>query len=100
MKLLLDTAWLWFHLGDPQFSPAAQSHILDPANETFISPASYWESIKIGLKKYVLNVPYAQFMHESIAGHGFKLLHISTLHTERMSTLPFHHRDPFDRLLI
>jgi PIN domain nuclease of toxin-antitoxin system len=69
MNLLLDThAWLWFHLGDPQLSQRAQDHILDPANIKFVSPASFWEiSIKIRLKKYVLNVPYIQFMRDSIA---------------------------------
>lgn len=108
MRLLLDThAWLWFHLGDPQLSENAKQQILDPANLKFVSPASYWEiSIKISLGKYVLNVPYAQFMHDSILGHGFQILDITARHTELVTTLPFpviggkEHRDPFDRLLI
>lgn len=108
MNLLLDThAWLWFHLGDPQLSHTAKIHILDPANTKFISPASFWEiSIKINLGKYRLNVPYAQFMNDSIMGHGFQVLAITPMHTEVVSTLPFQiiggtqHRDPFDRLLI
>ena len=102
MNLLLDTnAWLWFVLGDPQLSPAAQAHILDPGNTKFVSPASYWEiSIKISLGKYALNTPYPQFMRHAITGNGFRFLHISPYHTEQVSTLPFHHRDPFDRLLI
>jgi len=108
MKLLLDThAWLWFHLGDAQLSETAIRHILDPANTKFVSPASFWEiSIKISLRKYELNVPYAQFMHDSIVGHGFKVLDIAPRHTEFITTLPFpviggkEHRDPFDRLLV
>ena len=108
MKLLLDThTWLWFHLGDPKLSQAARNHILDPANVAFVSPASYWEiSIKIRLGKYFLNIPYSQFMHQAIFGHGFRLLHISPRHTELVTTLPFpvmggkEHRDPFDRLLV
>jgi PIN domain nuclease of toxin-antitoxin system len=102
MNLLLDThAWLWFALGDPLLSVAARNHILDPANVKFVSPASYWEiSIKISLAKYSLNVPYAQFMRQAISGNGFRFLHISPRHTELVSTLPLHHRDPFDRLLI
>jgi len=54
----------------------------------------------------VLHVPYAQFMHDSIAGHGFSILGITPRHTETLTTLPFpmiggkEHRDPFDRLLI
>ncbi len=108
MKLLLDThAWLWFHLGDNKLSPAAKENILDPANAKFVSPASFWEiSIKISLGKYALNIPYAQFMNDSIAGHGFQILELAPRHTELLSTLPFltiggnPHRDPFDRLLI
>jgi PIN domain nuclease of toxin-antitoxin system len=102
MNLLLDThAWLWFHLGDPNLSQTAKQHILDPANTKFVSPASFWEiSIKISLGKYLLNTPYAKFMHDSIAGHGFQILDITPEHTEIVTTLPLHHRDPFDRLLI
>ena len=102
MNLLLDThAWLWFVLGDPQLSNGARNHILDPANVKFVSPASYWEiSIKISLGKHALNAPYPQFMRRVITGNGFRFLHISFHHTERVSVLPFHHRDLFDRLLI
>jgi PIN domain nuclease of toxin-antitoxin system len=108
MKLLLDThVWLWFHLGDPQLSAVARQQIEDPANENFLSPASFWEiSLKIKLGKYILNTSYARFMQDSIAGNGFKILNIAPPHTEIVSTLPFaviaqhEHRDPFDRLLI
>ena len=105
MSLLLDTqAWLWFVLGQPQLSAQAQRHIVDPANVKYVSPASYWEiSIKISLGKYVLGKPYQTFMRQAIVGNGFRFLHISPRHTERVSTLPFlqnNHRDPFDRLLV
>jgi PIN domain nuclease of toxin-antitoxin system len=102
MKLLLDThAWLWFVLGDPQISVSARNHILDPANIKFVSPASYWEiSIKISLGKYALNAVYQQFMRQAIVGNGFRFLHISPRHTEQVSVLPFHHRDPLYRLLL
>ena len=102
MNLLLDThAWLRFVLGDTRLSDAARTHILDPANVKFVSPASYWEiSIKICLGKYTLNAPYQQFMRQAISGSGFRFLHVSPHHTERVSTLPLHHRDPFDRLLV
>jgi PIN domain nuclease of toxin-antitoxin system len=108
MNLLLDThAWLWFHLGDPKLSKTATQQILDPINTKYISAASFWEiSIKIRLSKYVLNIPYAQFMNDSIVGHGFQILNITPSHTEMVAQLPFpkisgrEHRDPFDRLLI
>ena len=68
---------------------------------TLSSPASYWEiSIKISLGRYTLNANYKQFMRQAIVGNGFRFLHISPRHTEQVSTLPFHHRDPFDRLSI
>lgn len=102
MKSLLDThAWLWFVLGDPRLSHTARNHILDPANINFVSPASYWEiSIKVSLGKYSLDADYQQFMRKAIVGNGSRFLHISPRHTEQVSTLPYHHRDPFDRLLI
>ena len=102
MKVLLDThALLWFGLADPQLSSTAASLILDPANEKFVSPASYWEiAIKIKLKKYVLATPYEVFMSDSIDKNGFSNLHIQHKHTAVLTTLPFHHKDPFDRLLV
>ena len=102
MNVLLDThAWLWFALGDPQLSDKARDIILDSAHTKFVSPASYWEiSIKISQGKYVLSMPYRQFIRQAIVANGFRYLHISPRHTERVATLPFHHRDPFDRLLI
>jgi PIN domain nuclease of toxin-antitoxin system len=102
MRLLLDThAWLWFVLGDSQLSANAHNHVVDPANVKFVSPASYWEiSIKISLGNYTLDAPYKQVMRRAIVRNGFRFLHISPRHTEQASTLPFHHRDPFDRLLL
>ena len=102
MKLLLDThSWLWFVLGDASLSAAARSLIEDPANEKLISPVSYWEvAIKVSLGKYRLPQPYAQFIDAAIDGQGFPVLPILPRHTAIVSVLPFHHRDPFDRLLV
>ena len=102
MKLLLDThAFLWFVLGDAQLSETAKSSILDAANTKLVSPASYWEiAIKISLKKYTLHEPYEAFMQRGIFGNGFEILPIEPKHTVVLTTLPFHHRDPFDRLMI
>ena len=55
--------------------------------------------IKISLKKYTLNESYAAFMQRGIFGNGFVILTIEPKHTTVLTTLPFHHRDPFDRLL-
>ena len=102
MKLLLDThTLLWFALTDPQLSGTAMSLIMDPANEKLVSPASYWEiAIKISVKKYALSQPYEVFMDAAIDKNGFGYLHVLPKHTAVLTTLPFHHKDPFDRLLV
>jgi PIN domain nuclease of toxin-antitoxin system len=102
MRILLDThAWLWFVLGDAALSPAARSLIEDPNNEKLVSPASYWEiAIKISMGKYVLPQPYLQFIDHAIQGQSFVVLPIQATHTALVCSLPFHHRDPFDRLLV
>lgn len=102
MRLLLDThAFLWFVLGDGRLSVKAKTAIEDPTNEKFLSPASYWEiAIKISLGKYTMSSPYVEFMAKGIGGNGFSIFPIEPKHTAVLSTLPFHHRDPFDRLII
>ena len=102
MRLLLEThALLWFYLGDPQLSGAANATIVDPANEKWVSPASYWEiAIKISTGKYVLAEPYEDFCRNAIDANGFQVLHILARHTALLTTMTYHHRDPFDRLLV
>jgi PIN domain nuclease of toxin-antitoxin system len=102
MKVLLDThTFLWFVLGDTRLIPSARGVIEEPKNEKWISPASFWElAIKIAVGKYDLNEDYAEFLQRGIGGNGFLILAIEPKHTAALLTLPFHHRDPFDRLLI
>ena len=102
MRLLLDThAFLWFVLNDPQLSGTAAALIAAPANRIEISPASYWEvAIKIRIGKYTLPDPLDVFMKHELAANDFHILHIEPRHTAPLTTLPFHHRDPFDRLLV
>jgi PIN domain nuclease of toxin-antitoxin system len=102
LRLLLDTnALLWFALNDPKLSATAMALIMDPGNEKLVSPASYWEvAIKISVGKYALSRPYEDFMHQAIDLNGFGYLHIETKHTAVLTTLPFHHKDPFDRLVV
>jgi PIN domain nuclease of toxin-antitoxin system len=101
VRLLLDThTILWFALDDPQLSVGARSLIVDAAHEKFVSPASYWEiAIKIGAGKYVLAQPYAEFNRQAVDMNGFSYLHIEPRHTELLTTMAHHHKDPFDRLL-
>lgn len=102
MRVLLDThAFLWFITNDPQLSAAARGLIADPTNEILVSPASYWEiAIKVKLGKYPLSVPYLTLITQGIDSNGFKVLPIEPKHTEMLTTLPLHHGDPFDRLMV
>ena len=102
MRLLLDThAFLWFITNDPKLSSSAQGLIADPNNEILVSPASYWETaIKVSIGKYPLTAPYESFITQGIDGNGFKILPIEPGHAAVLATMPFHHRDPFDRMLV
>jgi PIN domain nuclease of toxin-antitoxin system len=102
VRLLLDThTLLWFALNDPRLSATATSLILDPAYEKLVSPASYWEiAIKISTKKYALALPYEDFFRGAINDNGFRVLAIEPRHTAALTTMPYHHKDPFDRLII
>jgi PIN domain nuclease of toxin-antitoxin system len=102
VRLLLDThAFLWFITNDPKLSTTAQGLIADPSNEILVSPASYWETaIKVRIGKYPMSAPYEKFITQGIDGNGFKILPIEPGHTAVLTTMPFHHRDPFDRLIV
>lgn len=66
-----------------------------------VRPASYWEiAIKINMKKYSLQLPYEDFLRQAMDDNGFCYLHIEPKHTALITTMPFHHRDPFDRMLV
>jgi PIN domain nuclease of toxin-antitoxin system len=76
---------------------------MDLQNEVLVSPASYWEiAIKISRKKYSLDVDedFATFMQREIQGNLLAVLPISVQHAGVVAAMPFHHQDPFDRLLI
>jgi PIN domain nuclease of toxin-antitoxin system len=102
MTLLLDThAFLWFCQGDPGLSATAKTLIEDPTNRKLLSMASCWEiAIKAGLGKLKLGEPSGTYLPTALSRTGFELLPISLAHATSVESLPFHHRDPFDRLLI
>ena len=102
MKVLLDThAFLWYVLDGPHLSAAARAVVERDDTEVLVSPASYWEiAIKISLRKYALTVPYETFWRSGIEENDFHILPIEIKHTAALLTMPFHHKDPFDRLLI
>ncbi len=102
MRLLLDThALLWFLQNSPSLSAAAKAAVEDPANEKFVNIATCWEmAIKAGLGKLRLVGPVAVFLGRELAANNFDLLAISLAHATAVESLPRHHKDPFDRLLI
>lgn len=102
MRLLLDTqAFLWFVLNDSRLSQVARDLMIDPQNDLLISPASYWEiAIKISIGKYQLPEPFEGWMQRQIQVNELEILPIDLAHVAAVVILPFHHKDPFDRLLI
>ncbi len=102
MKLLLDThVFLWFIGGDKRLSPSAQVLIEDVSNDAYLSVASLWEmAIKISLGRLQLAQPFETFIPHQLSLNRIGLLGITMSHTARVAALPFHHRDPFDRLLV
>lgn len=102
MNLLLDTqALLWFVLDDSRLSETARESIVAADGIVYVSSASLWEvAIKISLGKYALPMPFAAFWDDQLLANDFTLLPISVAHTARVAELPYHHRDPFDRLII
>ena len=102
MRLLLDThTFLWFVTNDPQLSENALEAVAEPANEVLLSPASYWEiAIKVGLGKLSLPMPPGDYVPDRLLSSGVVGLPIEHGHALHVASLPYHHRDPFDRLLI
>jgi len=102
VRVLLDTqALLWFLLDDPRLSKPARAIISQRDSEVAVSPASYWEiAIKISLGKYALDEPLARFFERQLRDNRFDILPLLPSHAGQVASLPFHHRDPFDRLII
>jgi PIN domain nuclease of toxin-antitoxin system len=101
LKLLLDThTFIWFINGDEHLSEKAKDAILTPSDSKFVSIVSIWEmAIKISLGKLRINFPFKEILHQ-IEENGFEILPIVFDHTLEVTQLEYHHRDPFDRLLI
>jgi PIN domain nuclease of toxin-antitoxin system len=102
MRLLLDThAFLWFIMGSANLSVNARALIENPANERLLSIVSLWEiAIKTSLGKLTLSASFDELIPAQLKLNGIDLLNINVDHLSTLTTLPFHHRDPFDRLII
>lgn len=101
MKLLLDThILLWYLEGHPHLSASQRLMIEDRRNQVAVSAASLWEvTIKISIGKLDLMDDLAT-IEATLLQQGIEILPIQTAHLQRLLSLPFHHRDPFDRLII
>ena len=102
MKYLLDThSLIWFIEGDAKLSVHARQLMDDEANELFVSVGSLWEmAIKFSIGKLNLGRPFAEMFPQQLADNSIEILGITVDHLRTVCDLPFHHRDPFDRLII
>jgi len=102
MKYLLDThTLLWFLQGDKKLSDKARQLIDSPRNSQFLSIVSLWEiALKVSLGKLVLDKPFERLFPEQLHFNRIQILNITVDSLIKLTTLPFHHRDPFDRLII
>jgi PIN domain nuclease of toxin-antitoxin system len=98
LKLLLDThAVLWFLSGDDRLDENAARHITDEANRVILSAAVVWEiAIKRSLEKLVVPREYRSLLLDG----GAQPLAVTVYHAAEVKRLPWHHRDPFDRILV
>ncbi len=102
MNVLLDThTFLWFIDGDARLSPRARELIEDQANIKLVSIASLWEmGLKMSIGRLGLAEPFEELIPRQMELNGFGLLPVRIPHIGRVVSLPFHHRDPFDRMII
>ncbi len=101
MRFLLDThVFLWVNMPG-KLSVAAKTAFLDPQNDLYLSPASYWEiCIKVSVEKLVLSDDWPQILDREMTANNIQWLPLTKGHCQQVIHLPFLHRDPFDRLLI
>lgn len=101
MDLLLDAhTFIWFVSGDKNLSEKARHAIENPSNRNHISIISIWEiTIKHSIGKLYIKGGINS-IYKDIISNNFELLPLGFEHTMAVSSLEFHHRDPFDRILI
>ena len=102
MRVLMDTnIFLWFIAGSDRLSNNARNIMADINNELVLSVASLWEiAIKSSLGKFELLRPFDQLIPEQLELHEVDILQIELTHLSSIISLPFHYRDPLDRLII
>ena len=97
MRLLLDThVFLWWRADDRRLGRTAREAIA-AADVVFVSAATAWEA---GIKSALGRLRYPDTIDAGVEDSGFEKLPISIAHAERAASLPRHHTDPFDRMLV
>lgn len=102
MKLLLDThTFLWFIGGSSELSSHAREVIEEEENDRYLSVASLWEmAIKVSIGKLEVPLPFTRLVQQHVRGNAIEVLQIEPEHLDEQRRMSFHHRDPFDRLII
>jgi len=102
MKLLLDThIFLWYISSDPKLPRYASDAIRDKSNEAYLSVVSVWEAlVKHQLGKLALPIQADEYISSRRDAHRISDLPLETSAVSRLLSLPLHHGDPFDRMLI
>ena len=102
MKLLLDTHVLLWAVSEPdQLTSAARDGLEDGTNSVFVSVVSAWEiALKQSLGKLELPKPAERWLSDVLRRSNFEVAEVSLATALRVRALPWHHRDPFDRLLV
>jgi PIN domain nuclease of toxin-antitoxin system len=102
VRLLLDTqVWLWMLASPERLSKKTRALGVSPDNELLLSAASAWEiAIKYALGKLKLPEPPEEYIPSLMIRTGITSLAVHHRHALRVASLPAHHRDPFDRLLV
>ena len=98
--LLGNCALLWFLSDDPQLSVTTKAAFEEPANVRWLSPISLLEiALKVRIGKLPLQRPFGSLFPAELVANDIRLIPIEARHVEPLTTLPFHHSDPFDRLI-
>lgn len=98
MKLLFDThAALWWLSGNERFGEAAAGHLIDDTNQVLLSAAVVWE---VAVKRSLGKLEAPDDFAPTLLGAGAQPLPVTLDHAAAVEGLPWHHRDPFDRMLI
>lgn len=99
--ILLDThALLWFIMDDARLSYTAKKFIVE-SDDVFVSTATLWEiAIKLSIGKLSMSGDFDALFPSQLHANQLTLLPIEVNHLAQVARLPFHHRDPFDRLII